>query len=127
MPATLLFFETAPRLAKSLADMAEILGARKAAVARELTKLHETVTRGRLDQLAGELARAETLKGELVVIVAPPLPESLDTSDEAITAELKRALQTQSFRDAVRHVTETLGVKRARVYELGLALNRKRD
>jgi len=127
MPATLLFFETAPRLAKSLADMAEILGAREAAVARELTKLHETVTRGRLDQLARELAQAETLKGELVVLVAPPFPASLDTSDETITAELKRSLKTQSFRDAVRDVTESLGVKRARVYELGFALNRKRD
>jgi 16S rRNA (cytidine1402-2'-O)-methyltransferase len=127
MPATLVFFETAPRLAKSLADMAEILGAREAAVARELTKLHETVTRGRLDRLASERAQAETLKGELVVLVAPPIPENLDTSDETITAELKQALKTQSFRDAVRHVTEALGVKRARVYELGLALNRKRD
>ena len=52
VPATLVFFETAPRLAKSLADMAEVLGAREAAVARELTKLHETVTRGTFAALA---------------------------------------------------------------------------
>ncbi len=69
MPATLLFFETAPRLAKSLADMAEVLGPREAAIAKELTKLHESVTRGRLDRLAGEFADSETLKGEFVVVV----------------------------------------------------------
>ena len=46
VPATLLFFETGPRLAKSLADMADVLGAREAAIAKELTKLHESVTRG---------------------------------------------------------------------------------
>ena len=57
VPATLLFFETGPRLAKSLADMADVLGAREAAIAKELTKLHESVTRGRLDRLAGEFSR----------------------------------------------------------------------
>ena len=60
VPATLIFFETAPRLAKSLADMAVVLGAREAAIAKELTKLHESVTRGTLDRLArGGRSRAK--------------------------------------------------------------------
>lgn len=127
VPATLIFFETAPRLAKSLPDMATVLGPREAVVARELTKLHETVTRGRLDHLATEFAQAETPKGELVVVVAPPSQEETEVSDAKIMEQLAEALKTQSLRDAVRDVTGRLGVKRARVYELGLALTGKRD
>jgi 16S rRNA (cytidine1402-2'-O)-methyltransferase len=127
VPATLILFETGPRLAKSLADMADVLGSREAAIARELTKLHETVTRGPLDALAGDVARTETLKGECVVVIAPPIAAETQVSDARIVAALTGALETQSFRDAVRGVTEALGVKRARVYELGLDLTRKRD
>jgi len=123
-PATLLLFETGPRLAKSLADMAEVLGVREAALAKELTKLHETVTRGTLDHLAAEIGEA-ALKGEFVVVIAPPASADAEASDEAVAAALQEALAEMSFRDAVRAVTERFGVKRARVYELGLALERK--
>lgn len=124
VPATLILFETAPRLAKALADMAEILGPREAVIARELTKLHETVLRGTLDALAGDLA-AQTVKGEVVVVIAPPRAEETEIDDARILADLKAALKTQSFRDAVRGVTEAHGLKRARVYELGLSLTRE--
>jgi len=127
VPATLILFEAAPRLAKSLADMAEVLGPREAAIARELTKLHETVTRGRLDALAEAIAAGEPPKGEIVVVVAPPTADEIEVTDDRIVADLEAALETQSFRDAVRGVTEALNVKRARVYELGLTLTRKRD
>jgi 16S rRNA (cytidine1402-2'-O)-methyltransferase len=126
VPATLILFETSPRLAKSLADMAAVLGPREAVIARELTKLHETVTRGRLDALA-EAMTAEAPKGEVVVIIAPPTAEETEISDARIVADLEAALETQSFRDAVRSVTEALNIKRTRVYELGLILTRKRD
>ena len=125
-PATLILFETAPRLAKSLADMAEVLGNREAAVTRELTKLHETVTRGTLQELAASLVEGGKVKGELVVVIAPPTTTETDVSDERIVAELTRAMETESLRDAVRAVTDALQVKRARVYELGLRI-RKRD
>ena len=123
-PATLLLFETGPRLGKSLADMADVLGPREAAIARELTKLHESVTRGRLDRLAGEFADIETLKGEFVVVVAPPSGDADEPSDEMIVEQLTKALKLESFRDAVRSVAEVLNVGRARVYELGLKLKR---
>ena len=125
VPATLVFFETAPRLAKSLAEMAGVLGPREGAIAKELTKLHESVMRGRLDLLAGELSGGETLKGEFVVVVAPPAEEEAEVSDEKIAEQLKRALKVESFRDAVRSVAEVLQVSRARVYELGLKLKRE--
>jgi 16S rRNA (cytidine1402-2'-O)-methyltransferase len=123
-PATLLLFETGPRLAKSLADMAAVLGAREAAIAKELTKLHESVTRGRLDALAGEIADSESLKGEFVVVIAPPSEDATEPSDEMIVEQLAKALKLDSFRDAVRSVAEVLNVGRARVYELGLKLKR---
>jgi 16S rRNA (cytidine1402-2'-O)-methyltransferase len=124
VPATLVFFESAPRLGKSLADMAELLGPREAAIAKELTKLHESVTRGRLDRLAGELSGSETLKGEFVVVIAPPTADEAEPSDEKIAEQLEKALKIESFRDAVRSVAEVLNVSRARVYELGLKLKR---
>lgn len=127
VPATLLFFESGPRLGKSLADMAEVLGPREAAIAKELTKLHESVTRGRLDVLASELSGGETLKGEFVVVIGPPAEDSADVSDEQIVYQLEQALKLESFRDAVRSVAEVLQVGRARVYELGLKLTRVRD
>jgi 16S rRNA (cytidine1402-2'-O)-methyltransferase len=123
-PATLLVFETGPRLAKSLADMADVLGAREAAIAKELTKLHESVRRGRLDELAGEFSDAESLKGEFVVVIAPPSEDATEPSDEMIVERLEKALKLDSFRDAVRSVAEVLNVGRARVYELGLKLKR---
>lgn len=124
VPATLLFFETGPRLAKSLADMAGVLGPREAAIAKELTKLHESVTRGRLEVLASELVDGETLKGEFVVVVAPPAADSAEPSDEMIAEQLEKVLKVESFRDAVRSVAEVLNVSRARVYQLGLKLKR---
>jgi 16S rRNA (cytidine1402-2'-O)-methyltransferase len=127
VPATLVFFETAPRLGKSLADMAAVLGPREAALAKELTKLHETFRHGRLDQIAEEM-RGEIARGEFVVVVAPPAPQETEIADAKIAAELERVLREESFRDAVRTVADRLGVKRSRVYALGLTLrsgNRK--
>jgi 16S rRNA (cytidine1402-2'-O)-methyltransferase len=124
VPATLVLFETAPRLAKSLADMADLFGAREAAVAKELTKLHESVVRGRLDELAASLDAGDSLKGEFVVVVAPPTAGADEPSDEMIAEQLAKALKLESFRDAVRSVAEVLNVGRARVYALGLKLKR---
>jgi 16S rRNA (cytidine1402-2'-O)-methyltransferase len=125
VPATLVFFETASRLAKSIADMAEVLGPREAALARELTKLHETVTRGNLTELAALIEPGTELKGEFVVVIGPPSPEDAFIGDDQIVAALKQALQDESFRDAVRSVAERFKLKRSRVYELGLALARE--
>jgi 16S rRNA (cytidine1402-2'-O)-methyltransferase len=125
VPATLVLFEAAPRLAKSLADMADLLGSREAAIVKELTKLHESVSRGRLDELATSLGASKSLKGEFVVVVAPPAAEGDDPSDEMIAEQLAKALKLESFRDAVRSVAEVLNVSRARVYELGLRLKRQ--
>jgi len=82
------------------------------------------VTRGTLDRLAAETGAA-ALKGEFVVVIAPPAPADAEASDEDIAAALQKALGEMSFRDAVREVAECFGLKRARVYDLGLTLERK--
>ena len=125
VPATLIFYETASRLAATLADMAQVFGAREAAIAKELTKLHESVARGTPAELAAALETSGELKGEFVVLVGPPAAEEAEIGDDAIVARLKQALKQESFRDAVRGVAEDFKVKRSRVYDLGLALERK--
>jgi 16S rRNA (cytidine1402-2'-O)-methyltransferase len=107
--------------------MAAVLGAREAAIAKELTKLHEGVRRGTLDRIAREIQDSEALKGEFVVVIAPPQDDEADISDANIIEQLEKALDVESFRDAVRSVAEMLQVKRSRVYQLGLVMPRKRD
>ena len=119
--ATLVLFETAPRLVASLADMAELLGARQAAVARELTKLYEEVRRAPLAELVLHYREAGPPKGELVIVVGPPAAEALP--DEAMLDRmLAAALSEASLRDAVERVTAASGLPRRRVYARALAL-----
>ncbi|MGD9866777.1 MAG: 16S rRNA (cytidine(1402)-2'-O)-methyltransferase [Hyphomicrobiales bacterium] len=120
VPATLVLFEAPQRLAAMLADAADILGARPAAVARELTKLHEDILHGTLPELVDKLGTSATLKGEVVVLVGPPVPS--EVGDVDIAAALAGKFAQSSFRDAVREVSEELGVHKSRVYRIGLSL-----
>ncbi len=116
VPATLVVYEAPSRVAETLADFAAVLGERPAAIARELTKLHEEVRRGSLAELA---AAAEAgIKGEVVILVGPP--QKGQVTDADISARLATALKEMSLRDASRMVAEALGVPKSRVYELGL-------
>lgn len=121
VPATLIFYEAPTRLAASLADMASVLGDRPVAVARELTKLHETVLRGTLHAMAVHDDNAAP-RGEIAIVVGPPAATIV--SDDDIVAALERALASQSLRDAVKTVAEMLGVPKARVYDIGLEIKR---
>jgi 16S rRNA (cytidine1402-2'-O)-methyltransferase len=123
VPATLIFFETAPRLGDSLADMAEVLGDRPAAVARELTKLYEEVRREPLAVLAAHYREAGPPKGEIVVVVAPPAPDADAALDEAaLDKSLSAALATMSVKDASAAVAAATGQPRRLVYQRALAL-----
>jgi 16S rRNA (cytidine1402-2'-O)-methyltransferase len=121
IPATLVFFESAGRLADSLADMAAALGARDAAVARELTKLYEEVRRGTVAELAAHYAATEPPRGEIVIVVGPPAAAE-DASDATIDDALRAALAQASLRDAVAAVAAALAAPRRRVYARALAL-----
>jgi 16S rRNA (cytidine1402-2'-O)-methyltransferase len=117
VPGTLVFYEAPSRTGAALADLAAVLGPRPAAVARELTKLHEEVLRAPLDVLAESVARQEP-KGEIVIVVGPPV--AAEVSDETIEERLGEALAGMSVRDAAKTVAEMLGVPKARVYDLAL-------
>jgi 16S rRNA (cytidine1402-2'-O)-methyltransferase len=121
VPATLVFYEAASRLSASLADMAEMLGPRPAAVARELTKLHEEVARDDLAALAVRYAHAEPPKGEVVVVVGPPAATP-EISSEAVDKRLTAALMRMSVRDASAEVADELGLPRRQLYERALKL-----
>jgi 16S rRNA (cytidine1402-2'-O)-methyltransferase len=117
---TVVVFESGPRLAASLADMAEVLGPREAVVARELTKLHETWVRGPLDQLALD-PRCQSPKGEMVVVIGPADEVAPDeaTLDQALTAELA----DRSVSEAAARVAASLGLPRKQVYRRALELS----
>jgi 16S rRNA (cytidine1402-2'-O)-methyltransferase len=118
--ATLILFESGPRLAGALADMAEILGDRPAAVAREITKLFEEVRRGRLAALAAHYAAAGPPKGEIVVVVGPPEAEAPDPGD--LDRSLAIALERMSVKDAAAAVAIATGRPRRAVYARALEL-----
>lgn len=117
IPGSLVIFEAPHRVAETLADMADVLGERPAAIARELTKLHEDIARGSLRTLA-EATFGETLKGEIVLVVGPGQAEPV--SDETISARLAEALEGMSLKDAAKALAEELGVPKARIYGLGI-------
>jgi len=117
--STLVFFEGASRLGESLADMAEVLGPRPAAVARELTKLHETILRGPLDVLAAD-PRLQAPKGEVVVVVGPGEAEAATPADA--DAALIEALTRLGPADAASEVAKALGLPRRELYRRAVAL-----
>jgi 16S rRNA (cytidine1402-2'-O)-methyltransferase len=117
--ATLIFYESGPRLADSLSDMAAVLGAREAVVARELTKLFEEARRGTLENLAAHYVEAGPPKGEIVVLIGPPAAAP-EASDEALDAYLADALARMSVKEAAQAAAAELRVSRNRAYARAL-------
>ena len=117
---TMVFYESPRRLDDTLAAMAELWGARQAAVALELTKRFERVHRGTLAELAAGFADTET-KGEAVIVVAgaaeAAAPEAADWQ-----AALATEMEGQPLRVAVDEVTKRFGLKRKEVYDAALAI-----
>ena len=120
IPATLILFETGPRIAATLTDLAAGLGAREAAVCRELTKIHEEVRRGDLAALAQGCAAGE-VRGEFVVVIAPPMADERPSAGDT-DALLRQALARVSLKDAVGEVAEATGLPRRELYQRALAL-----
>ncbi len=116
---TLVFFESGPRLADSLSDMAEVLGARSAAVARELTKLYEECVRGPLPELAVD-PRCQSPKGEIVIVVAPGEVEAASEGD--VDAALTEALTRLPPGEAAAEVSRALNLPRKPLYKRALEL-----
>ena len=127
IPATLLLFETGPRIASALADLAAGLGRREAALCRELTKLHEEVRRGDLATLAGEIEAADAPRGEIVIVIAPPEEQAGLVDSAELDALLRQALGRLSVKEAVAEIAVITGRPRREVYQRALALAKGGD
>ena len=126
IPATLVLFETGPRLAATLADLAAGLGRqRDAALCRELTKLHEEIRRGDLATLAESYANDEP-RGEIVLVIAPP-PMSEPVGAAETETLLRQAMARVSLKDAVGEVADATGLPRREVYQRALALTKQAE
>jgi len=117
--ATLILYETGPRLSDSLADMQAVLGDREAVVARELTKLHETVVRGPLSDLIANFADGPP-RGEIVVLVGPGAAAVATEADA--DAALREALTRAGPAEAATEVARALGLNRRALYRRALDL-----
>ena len=120
---TLVFYESGPRLADSLAALAGGLGNREAAVAREITKLHEECVTGSLGELAAHYSDAPP-KGEIVIVVGPP-PEQPEASDDDLDFALREALGRLSPSRAAAEVAQRLELPKKRAYARALELSSK--
>jgi 16S rRNA (cytidine1402-2'-O)-methyltransferase len=116
--ATMVLYESGPRLGRTLAALAERLGSRDAAVAREISKLHEECVTGSLAELARRYSETAP-KGEIVIVVGPP-PSAEEASAEELDDALDEALTRLSPSRAAQEVAEKLGVPRKRAYARAL-------
>ena len=121
--ATLVIYESGPRLGETLGALRKQLGPREAAVARELTKLHEECITGDLHELTDRYASLAP-KGEIVIVVGPPL-EAEAVSDADLDSLLRTAMVGLSPSRAAAEVAEQLGIPRKRVYARALELSGK--
>ncbi|WP_439533241.1 16S rRNA (cytidine(1402)-2'-O)-methyltransferase [Polymorphobacter sp.] len=118
--ATLVFYESGPRLAATLTALGAALGERPAAVAREISKMFEETLTGTLAGLAADV-EARPRRGEMVIIVAPPLPAP-EADAATLDAALEAALAAGSLKTAVAEVSARLALPRAQVYARALAM-----
>ena len=124
IPGTLVFYESPKRIAASLADMAQVLGSRPAALCRELTKKFEEVRRGTLDELAAQLAESG-VKGEIVVLVDRNRAPAVSEID--LESDLRAALKDNSVKDAADIVSKLHDLPRRKAYQLALKLTKNEE
>ncbi len=120
VPATLVIMESPKRLAASLADMADVLGDRQAAIARELTKKFEEIRRDTLAGLAAHYENKGAPRGEVTVVIAPGGETAID--DDELDALLAAALGKMSLRDAAASVSAETGTPKKKTYARALKL-----
>lgn len=119
--ATLIFYETGPRLERSLKAIAQVWPAREISVARELTKLHEECRMGTAEELADHYAKHPP-KGEIVLLVGPPVHERIDADPDAL---LQDALQEMSASKAAGKVAKATGLDRQTLYARAVELKQR--
>ena len=121
--ATLIFYETGPRLEASLKDIKSVLGERPVALARELTKMFEEIRREKVSRLLSEVRQKGPPKGEIVLVIGREEPEEMPQVN--LESQIKKALETMSVRDAAEAVAEASGKPKKTIYTLALKLSGK--
>ncbi len=121
--ASLVLFESAPRLVGALEDIEVVLGNREMAVLREITKMYEEVRRGPASELVAHYRQEGPPKGEIVLVIAPP--EEKVFSEEDLVKKLKTALKTMGTKEAASHVADETGVSRKVLYEMALKIGKE--
>lgn len=124
--ATLVMFESGNRVQDTLTDLASILGAREAAICREMTKMHEEIRRAPLSELARSAGTLET-RGEFVLVVEPPTTGAQIMAKNELDDLLRYQLQRGSVKDAVAHAVELSGQPRREIYARALELAKEAD
>ena len=123
VPSTLVFYESPKRLAKSLGDMVKAYGGERAAtVCRELTKKFEEARKGSLQELVDYYAQANTPKGEIVVVLGPPV--KTEATQDDIDQALLTTLKGFRVKDAAKMVAQEMGISRNQAYERALELKK---
>ncbi len=122
VPSALVAFETGPRLIAALEDIAKVMGGRRVAVTRELTKLYEDVQTGSAAELLVYYQKKSAPKGEIVLVIAPP--EDITYSDTDLKGLLVCALEDMSTKDAAAYVAAQTGAAKKTLYDLALKVAR---
>ena len=123
VPSTMVFYESPKRIAASLRDMTEVYGGERAvSVCRELTKKFEEVIRGSLQEVQAEIETRDSIKGEIVVVLGPPVAKEI--GEEDIDAALVVALKKMRVKDAAGDVAAQFGLPRKEVYARALTLDK---
>ena len=121
VPSTLVFYESGPRLVDCLQAATDTVGGeREAAVCRELTKLFEETKRGSLKSLAEQYAESGPPKGEIVILIGPPIKAEAD--QDAIDDALRQALATQPVKQAATEIADLFDLPKRQIYQRALAL-----
>ena len=125
--STLIFFDTAPRIEATLADIAAVLPGRTVAVARELTKLYEEVLRGSPESVIETITARGGLKGEITLVIAPPPEDAGALSPEEIDAKLIEAMSRMSLSQAAAELALSLNLPKRELYARALELKDQGD
>ncbi len=119
--ATLVIFESGSRVRETLRDLAGIMGARDAAICREMTKMHEDIRRAPVSELALSADTLET-RGEFVLVIGPPAAGAQAMAADELDDLLRNRLRRDSVKDAVAHAVELSGRPRREIYARALEL-----
>ncbi|MEI6628051.1 MAG: 16S rRNA (cytidine(1402)-2'-O)-methyltransferase [Alphaproteobacteria bacterium] len=119
VPATLIFYESARRIIKTLKSMAEIFNNRLVVVVREISKIYEESIFGTFSEVCESLTSRDAIRGEIVIVLSPPKEEEMAV--DAIAAQIAELLKTNSLKDVASMISEIHGITKKQAYNLALA------